>query len=218
MSRSSARRKGNSNAATRSRRSTAPSFLVDGIDHPALQTSLQSVGGELAQRQEDDAGGDLQRLGVGRRRFARLSLERRADLADRRDAPGRSSAPTRPSAAPWWRSRASSPAALPPCSLSVLKAALRPARPLSDRTRCVRASDLLRFDAAVERTGPTRTTGRVNAEAVATLALGPAALRPGMSVDVFDVGAIFEGPYILTTVSLHFDVTRGLRAEFAAQR
>jgi hypothetical protein len=79
-------------------------------------------------------------------------------------------------------------------------------------------SDLLRLDAAVDRSGPTRTTGRVDAEAVAPLALGRAALRPGMSIDVLGVGAMFEGPYILNTVSLHFDVTRGLRAEFAARR
>lgn len=75
------------------------------------------------------------------------------------------------------------------------------------------ASDLLRFDAAIERSGPTRTTGRVNAEAVATLALGPA-----RAPSRYDVGAMFEGPHILLTVSLHFDVSRGLRAEFATQR
>jgi hypothetical protein len=78
--------------------------------------------------------------------------------------------------------------------------------------------DLLRLDAAIARSGPTRTTGRVDAEAVAALALGRAALRPGMSIDVRGVGVMFEGPYILNTVSLHFDVTHGLRAEFAAQR
>ena len=74
------------------------------------------------------------------------------------------------------------------------------------------ASDLLRFDAAIERSGPTRTTGRVN-EAVATLALGLA-----RAPSRYDVGAMFEGPYILITASLHFDVSRGLRAEFATQR
>ena len=52
-------------------------------------------------------------------------------------APGADRADTAFSEAPWSRQRGSSPAALPPCSLSVLQAALQPAKPLSDRTRCV---------------------------------------------------------------------------------
>jgi|GEM_PF-3171551 len=78
--------------------------------------------------------------------------------------------------------------------------------------------DLLRLAAEVEGTGATRTTARLKAEAIGDVALGPAALRPGRAIEVLDVGALFAGQYVLTTVELHFDLSRGLHVEFTAKR
>jgi hypothetical protein len=77
---------------------------------------------------------------------------------------------------------------------------------------------LLRLAAEVEGSGPTRTTARLKAEAIGDVALGQAALRPGRAIEVIGVGALFAGQYVLTTVGLQFDQSRGLRAELTAQR
>ena len=79
-------------------------------------------------------------------------------------------------------------------------------------------ADLLRLAAEVEGTGPTGTTARLKAEAIGDVALGPAALSPGRAIEVLGVGALFAAQYVMTTVELHFDLSRGLHVEFTAQR
>jgi hypothetical protein len=78
--------------------------------------------------------------------------------------------------------------------------------------------ELLRLVAEVKGSGPTGTTTRLQAEAIADVALGQAALRPGSAIEVLDVGALFAGQYVLTRLGLHFDRLRGLYVEFTAQR
>ena len=92
------------------------------------------------------------------------------------------------------------------------KAAGLPVRPLRWGV------DLLRLAAEVQETGRTGTTARLKAEAIGDVALGPAALRPGCAIQVLGVGALLAGQYVVTTVELHFELTRGLHVEFTAQR
>jgi hypothetical protein len=78
--------------------------------------------------------------------------------------------------------------------------------------------ELLRLAAEVEGSGPKATTARLQAEAIGDIALGQAALRPGRAIEVLDIGALFAGQYVLTTLVLQYDLLRGLRVEFTAQR
>lgn len=197
--------------------SRTPSFIVDGLDRPALQVSLQSlvVTRASATKAILEAtfndwgpvdGGSLDFLwSTGRilRTGAKLDARIGADTVFTGAVAAVKSVLVG-SAPPVFALRAEGRA--PTSETGSLPRSLR------------WGSDLLRLDVSVERSGPTRTTGRMDAEVVVPLALGRAALRPGMSVDVLGMGAMFEGTYVLKTVSLHFDVTRGLRAELAAQR
>lgn len=79
------------------------------------------------------------------------------------------------------------------------------------------SEDVLRMDAAIETVGPNRTARHVNAEALGTFALGPAALRPDMQIDIVCAGAMFDGLYSLTEISLQFDLAAGLRTQFSAR-
>jgi hypothetical protein len=79
-------------------------------------------------------------------------------------------------------------------------------------------AELLRLVAEVEASKPKGTTARLQAEAIGDVALGQAALRPGSAIEVLDVGALFAGQYVLTKLGLHFDILRGLRVEFTAER
>jgi hypothetical protein len=78
--------------------------------------------------------------------------------------------------------------------------------------------ELLRLEATVEGSGPARTTGHAQGEAIVDVVVGQEALRPGRAIEILGVGAMFAGRHVLTTVGLRFDPSRGLQAEFAARR
>ena len=67
---------------------------------------------------------------------------------------------------------------------------------------------LLRMDASLESVGPNRTIRRVYVEASADFALGPAALRPDVPIDILGAGRTFDGPHVLAEASLHFDLAK----------
>ncbi len=78
-------------------------------------------------------------------------------------------------------------------------------------------NDLQRMDAAREVIGPNQTTRVITAEALAAFAFGPVALRPDVPIGILGAGSLFNGPYVMSEVSLHFDLAKGLRLEFTAK-
>ena len=78
--------------------------------------------------------------------------------------------------------------------------------------------ELLQLDATIEHSGPGRTAGHLRGDAIGDVAAGPGSLRPGRTIELAGVGAMFAGQHVLTTVGLRFDPARGLHVEFTARR